>query len=369
MNKMRIGSGVAVILLASPCAFAQFNNPAKMARNWTNLQRVVARTTQIQPVTTVISWVPSRFVKGGKIGLSPLPLPQQLTPVTRSILTKVKGPVEVKHMHRLANQFVLWAYGEHGYGKAFYDDQTQLARDLHNFYDAQPDTFIGPDGHEVKLYALPVDGILYKPLGYKTPVVLNPDEYFVIYDTQTDTGKIAQNKPEVYNLFKPRVEDEIWQAMGNGKVFDDLSNLCSSILMAHLHKARIDQLHADKVPQDIQDLMIQGQMPYADFVKMKTADTKTVVKESKSLIYKQLNTQEKLLDYLHSLPQLTETSHGFKAYVVELPVEGLTWVEADGTAHVYNPQDYVMLFFEVGSAGVFPRGDVANPERFIPVKK
>ena len=75
--------------------------------------------------------------------------------------------------------------------------------------------FIGPDGREVKLYALPVDGILYKAPGYKVPVVLNSNEYFVIYDVKAQTGKIAENRPEIYNIFKPRGSGEILQVVRN----------------------------------------------------------------------------------------------------------------------------------------------------------
>ncbi len=62
---------------------------------------------------------------------------------------------------------------------------------------------------------LPVDGILYQPAGYKTPVVLKADEYFVIYDTQSRTGKIAEHTPEVYAFFKSQeqyVQEQLEQA-------------------------------------------------------------------------------------------------------------------------------------------------------------
>ena len=344
MHKTVVSSCVAVLLLAAPNAFAQFKNPAKAAKNLANLDRIVTAAAQKGAQSGVVSWVPARFVPSGKVLLQPVQMPIVRTPVTASLLHKIPASANALHVKALASQFIMGAYGEHGHGKAFYEDQTELARDLVAFYDGKLETRIGPDGHEVNLLALPVDGIVYKPVGYSAPVVLNSDEYFVIYNTQTGTGQIAENKPEVYNLFKPRLEDEIWQAMGKDKVFDDLNNLCDTIMLAHLHKARLVSLG-------------------------KEVDIRTAVTASQAEVYKQLNASDELFAYLHQLPAVHETSNGFKAYVVELPVDGLTWVEADGTTHVYNTQDHVMLFFEMGSVGIFPRADVANPEHFISVKK
>ena len=91
-----------------------------------------------------------------------------------------------------------------------YRDQTALARDLDSFYNGQADIYVGPDGRQVKLYLLPVDGILYKPTGYTDAVVLNSDEKFVIFDVASQTGKIADNIPEVYKLFRPAIEEDIY---------------------------------------------------------------------------------------------------------------------------------------------------------------
>ncbi|MBO5911394.1 MAG: hypothetical protein J6Q05_04295, partial [Elusimicrobiaceae bacterium] len=245
-------------------------------------------------------------------------------------------------MYALGTQFVSGAYGEPGYGKAFYETQAQLARDLDTFYQGQAEVYVGPDGREVKLYALPVDGILYQPVGYKKPVVLNSNEYFVVYDVTAKTGKIVDNRPEIYNLFQARVYDEIWRAMGRSKVFTELSNLCETILISHLHKAHIDQLRAQQVTNNI----------------------KTLVHQNESKVWKQVNSTQQLLQFLQHYPKVRQLSYGFTAYVIELPVEGLTWVEQNGTTHVYNPQEHVMLFFEMGSVGIYPRETIENKELF-----
>ena len=197
MKKMIVSSLLAVLLVPGTQVFAQFKSPMKAAKNWDNLRRIVVNAVHNPKAPRIISWVPARFVKGEKIGTSVVQVPQKITPVTRSMLIKAGKSADAKHMQLLANQFLLGTPGEHGYGKVFYEDQSELARDLNEFYHGNADVYEGPDGRKVKFYMLPVDGILYKPLGYKTPVVLNSNEYFVIYDTQTGTGTIAENKPEV----------------------------------------------------------------------------------------------------------------------------------------------------------------------------
>lgn len=333
------------VLVCTP-AFAQFKNPVKATKNLSNLERSVTLAQQVSP-SHITSWVPSYFVPSQKVSLQTVPVPVKRTPVTASLLNRVGHFPEPVHMRALGSKFIMGGFGEHGYGKAFYEDQTELARDLHAFYEGKADTLIGPDGHKVKLYALPVDGILYKPVAYRFPVVLNSREYFVVYDTQTQTGRIAKNTPEVYNLFKPQVYDEIWSALGASKEFDDLNNLCDAILLAHLHKARIDQLRANGV----------------------TEDTKTLVNKGRSEVWKQLNNQPDVVAYLQRMPKYRHAEHGFVLYTLDLPVEGLSWIDRDGVRHEYTQEDHAMVFFEMGSVGVFPRTDLEDPNQFIPVEK
>ncbi len=345
MNQKIVVSLLAVLLMPGASAFAQFKNPVKAAKNFTNLSRVVLNKAQ-RPYT-MESWVPARFVATQKIELNSLQTPKRITPVTASLVAKAGYKATRQDMHDLGMKFIVGQHGETASGKAFYEDQSQLARDLDAFYKGNADTFISPDGRNVKLYALPVDGILYKPAGYATPLVLNSKEYFVIYDVKAKTGRIADNNPEVYNLFKLSLQDEIWKAMGQDKVFDDLNNFCDAILLAHLHQARLAQLRTEGSGQDVA----------------------TLVKEGKGKVYKKLNNSHELLGYLKSLPKVRQQGTQFAAYVVELPVEGLVWVDSSGDKHAYNSKDHVMLFFELGAVGVFPRADVENPELFVPVKK
>ncbi len=337
------------MLVPGASAFAQFKNSAQAAKNLANLDRVVARAAKGVVIgRPVVTNLPSGLVRGNAIGLLRVKMPKTITPVNKSYVTFLNNkfnelstfPTPESLAGITANE---WANNPK---RTFYQDQTQLARDLNEWYQGKADIRIGPDGREVKLYALPVDGILYKPEEYKDPLVLNSGEYFVIYDVAAQTGKIAENTPEMYNSFKPRLEDEIWQAMGQDKVFDDLNNLCDSVLLAHLHKARLAKLR------------MEGN----------TQETAALVKEGKALVYKQLGTQEALLAYLKQLPFVRDAKNGYRVYLVELPVEGLVWVDRDGVKHAYNPKDHVMVFFEMGAVGVFPRADLENPEYFKPVE-
>ena len=385
MKKIAVSSLVIVLVVSGTHVFAQFKNLSQTAKNLTdkvavnqaNLERVISRAAQPARLGYPVVQVPAGVVTGNAVGVSWVKAPQAVTPVTQSYLKHLKqilipNYTPKSNLEKAAKTATHEWMGQTNHQGAFYTDQSQLARDLDAFYEGNAEVYVGPDGRKVKLYALPVDGILYRPVGYKDPVVLNSQEYFVIYDLSSHSGKIAENIPAVYNLFVTEIDhlkrmveknvpakpvtnplppvqlnpvyEEIWQAAIEAKKFDDLGNLCEAVLAAHLHKARLDQLQV-------------------------TSDVKTLVRKGKQTVWEQLNSSADLLNYLQKLPTVRETTHGFKAYVVELPVEGLSRVELNtGTWYHYTPQEHVMLFFEMGATGIYPRADVENPELFTPVK-
>ncbi len=91
--------------------------------------------------------------------------------------------------------------GKPSIGKAFYDDQSVLARDLDTYYAGEGASVIAPGAKAAKLYALPANNILYKPAGYSVPIVLTAEEYFVVYYPETKTGQIVENTPEMRQFF------------------------------------------------------------------------------------------------------------------------------------------------------------------------
>ncbi len=140
--------------------------------------------------------------------------------------------------------------------------------------------------------------------------------------------------------------DEIWRVMGKDKIFDDANNLHNSVLMLHLHKARLNKLRAN-----------QGNI-----------DLKTAVVQGASIVFEQLNSSKELFDFLNQFPRVRRVADGFTAHVIPLPVQGLVQVNANGAKQVYNPNEHVLLFFEIGPAKIYPWIDVKNTALFTPLE-
>ncbi len=214
MKKPVLESVLAVLLVSSMPAFAQFKNPVKAAKNLANLDRVVARAAKKSYKRQIPTNLPSGVLIAGNAGLVRAQLPKTITPVNKSYFTFVRDWYNshnwesdyqtLENASKLLKNLIKKSF------QNSYTQQEQLAKDLDEFYKGDADIYKGPDGRQVKLYALPVDGILYKPVGYNVPVVLNSKDYFVIYDVAAQTGKIADNVPAVYKMYKPASEEEIY---------------------------------------------------------------------------------------------------------------------------------------------------------------
>ncbi len=244
-RRIVIVSLVAALLSPATNGFAQFQLVAKSARNLANLERAVAQAS-IKPTwlnrtlgrapgigRPVVTDLPAGIVPGNAIALQYVAMPQTVTLVNKSYITYLNdfynSTVRSKeyptpaHFARLAvhewiEPAIYTGYhrdpitgeivmeGNRTVSNVLYTQQEKLAQDLNAFYNGKADILVGPDGRAVKLYALPADGILYMPEECSTPLVLNASDYFVIYDVVAKTGKIAENKPEVYNSFKSPFE-------------------------------------------------------------------------------------------------------------------------------------------------------------------
>ena len=169
---------------------------ALKAKNLANLDRALTRATLPPTLGRLVVTELPLGIAPNAVGLQRVKMPKVVTPVNYSYVQYVRkiGLDQVKSIpHRWVGP-----KGEH----VLYDSQSQLARDLDAFYKGDTDIYVSSDGRKVKLYALPVDGILYKPAEHEVPFVLNSNEYFVVYDIETQTGKIAQNIPQVYGYSK-----------------------------------------------------------------------------------------------------------------------------------------------------------------------
>lgn len=193
---------VCALLLLPAAAFAQFKNLPKASRTAKNLSAAVERKTlqQISKPTLIQSFVPKEFAPQQSINVTGAVRPLQATAVNAGFLYMLKHNPGVP-AHEVGGRFLLGHAGEPPAGKAYYTSQTELAQNLNTFYKGQGVVKQGPDGRNVKLYALPVDGILYKPVGYSRPVVLKAEDYFVIYNMEEKTGQLVENTPQMRQLF------------------------------------------------------------------------------------------------------------------------------------------------------------------------
>ncbi len=370
MKRSIVGTLVVAFILSGTQAFAQFKLSPKSAKNLANLERVIARAAH-PPVSgrPVANGLPDGWVSGNAMALLRVKMPKTITPANKSYATllnrqfmELKSTVagkagmvrfgEGSYLNVPASQEIstpaslanIVADGWTWFGSPIYEDANLLAKNLNEFYDGNADVLIGPDGREAKLYTLPIDGILYKPTGESTPLVLNSNEYFVVYDVQSQTGKIMENKPEVYNQWG-RLEDKIWQAMGGKKSYNDLKTMCDDILMTHLHKARLEQL-GDKT------------------------NIQAVVKQNHKSVRQAITGPENLAKSLMQFPAVTlGLGSADVGFIIELPVERITFTTPEGTALELNNQEHViMININGGETMIMTRESAENPFLFPRVK-
>lgn len=211
-QKWMMCASVAVLLLAAGQAQAQFGRMAEAARiNAARLNRFTASrvTRASRPIVPAVrvpkgvltngaQWVQARVPVlprvGNKVNASYLYLHQSVLSKARQQGMNLTDTEAQEIMARV--WFVGTEDGGAAVGKAFYEDQSALARDLNEFYEGSGiEVEVG--GQLAKLYALPADGIVYKPAGYSEPVVLLAEEDFVVYYPRTKTGQLVKNTPEM----------------------------------------------------------------------------------------------------------------------------------------------------------------------------
>ena len=215
MQKYIVTSLFILSMMIPSAAFAQFGKGSSRALlNTKRLEHAVRKAAAAPKIPRYMGIkvpVSNTLVTGGQIVLFPVISPTSQTPANYSFV-KTMVPLEqwfkeidVERSEIARMIAISWQRtpGEFPPGaKAFYQDQSVLARDLHQFYSGKGPLYRAPNGRQVKLYALPVNGILYQPAGYKMPVVLNSYEYFVVYDVEAGTGQLAKNTRALYSTFE-----------------------------------------------------------------------------------------------------------------------------------------------------------------------
>lgn len=179
--------------------------PALAPAQWLNLV-----PKNVQGVENALKWTMLR--QGGECTALTFRVPTGIISVVGASLPKA-SVVNASFLYKLKHEpalsaaavgmrFLVGYRGQAPAGKAFYEEESQLARDLNTFYQGKGVVVRSPiNGHRIKLYALPVEGILYKTSALQTPVVLSPQKHFVTYDLEDHSGQIMGNVPQFVRLF------------------------------------------------------------------------------------------------------------------------------------------------------------------------
>lgn len=361
MRKIVVLGVSSFLFLTGNHAFAQFKQLARSAQNMKRLQSFTARGAADTLLKS--NWrvkVPTHVVPTGEISVLPVRFPKQITPVTVVLIDKLFTNCSVSltnsqaittignHLARAKG--LQFALGENPVGKAFYENQSELARDLDRFYEGKSEEKIGPDGHVVKFYPLPVDGILYKPVGYQVPVVLSPENYFVIYDVQTKTGQIADNTPQVYELFLTRIQ------------YEQLQNA----------KAAAEEMaatqHADLAGKD--PILAAAAYTYNQqvYANDRAAERWEEAWYAMGLPY-QFRSQKELGQALKTFHYPMGTKIRRKgaqeiSYIFEIPVKGLSYMDVHGDLVEINPDRDVFWYLSDNMGTIIKRSDFEEGNLF-----
>lgn len=210
-NKFIVSGILVALLMPGTHAFAHFKGAALSAKNLANLERVIADASRAQTKAIIVN-VPKDVVKSGKIALTRAKIPNNFTPVTASLINFSNRPIFQPKVwgkeHAVLDRNNQIVGKEILVGRGFYWSSTSLARDLNTFYGGKGTVWVSRRGDKVKIYALPVNGILYQPAGFAKPLVLNSEEYFVTYDIKTQQGQVLANIPSVYGAYTPLGQKE-----------------------------------------------------------------------------------------------------------------------------------------------------------------
>ena len=194
---------VWLLLLVGPLNGVAFQLPKGVKCNAkfpAKIERQILKQTHAYSSFTVKVQAPARLVAQQQVLLKGVAVPQSVTPASISFLHKLKNHPGVS-AQQMGSWFVLGHAGQSPVGTGFYDDPTRLAQHLNQFYQGQGVVVKSPvNGHSIKLYGLPVDGILYKPQNYDTPVPLLSDKHFVAYDLEDGTGHIMGSTRSMWCL-------------------------------------------------------------------------------------------------------------------------------------------------------------------------
>ncbi len=403
MKTLRIVGLVSVLFVASTPMFAQFKEVAKQVKNMIRLEQSVQRAVwhRFNGKMIIRAWVPEYFVAGQEIGLTGAIYPFQITAANVSFAYKVDNTPKLTAFE-VGTQFILGGEDTLPVGKAFYEDQNELAQDLNRFYEGQG--VVRMEGKRtVKLYSLPVDGILYKPAGYKEPVVLQADDYFVVYDMDGNTGKLVENTPEnlqfysrsgdshsfeeVVNYGKetyripikttesvaPKIEQEINRlSRENGMDLEpsDFFTVQPSVPVqrdmrtTHIRMATAG-ISEPKTQNAVHNLLEPGRAKVAAMREQNGYEEDwAAVHASKYYISQASLGRDLETFYRGKAPQLFNKDTRQVGYVYEIPVNGIGYMSPGTMPFTLDPVNQVFFYAKDGSGRLYDRSVLEDPERF-----
>ncbi len=425
MKKIVVWSMLVLIVTSSP-AFAQINwgklgknfgkNVNKQVENQITREAILNSTTGVRPAS-----LPAHLKLGSQAFVNSIKKPQadlvnasylykakRLADHAKSVKIKLSD-VEVRRA--LANEWIQRPGQNVGAG-VFYDNQAQLARDLNEFYGGSGSA-VKVGGKLLKLYALPIDKILYKPAGRNIQVITS-EEYFVVYDPAAKTGQLVKKTPETLQLFSNPTNSGTFEEVTvlGGQVFympdgEPDWNLLKGVEKTEKAKASepeddFEEVYGEPLPEDfsfggvshmatpeeLEELMLLNQQA------AKQAANKVIAMEDVSRLgtpeevyqFKKLEYQYKLNGnntvaelvwkkghfptYFETQDQLGKQLNRFHQgsvakiedifskqvrYVYEIPVEGLYLREENGMIRALDPESYVVLYSEKTGGQVVAR--------------
>ncbi len=396
-QKWMMCASVAVLLLAAGPAQAQFGRMTEAARiNAARLNRFTARqvTQATRPIVPAVR-VPKGVLPNGAafVNVQIPKLPKVGNKVNASYLYRhqsvlAKAKQQGMHLTDTEAQEIMahaWFAGtEDGgaaVGKAFYEDQASLAQDLNTFYEGSGiEVEVG--GELAKLYALPADGIVYKPAGYSEPVVLLAEEDFVIYYPRTKTGQLVKNTPEMVEFFGSRE--------GTSSGLDELVSLGGEIFYMPSGEPDFDfidgikkgeepaapaagQPVADAEMMDFIDVESEPLAPLSPREEFQRSVAEMRLRNAYEADWKQsggvkrYTNQDQLgrdlsVFYQNDAPQVYNRFSRVNFYVYELPVEGIEYApEGNPNVRTLSPSDYVVIYHDKIGGQIVERETLDNP--------
>lgn len=354
------------VTAAVPSAHAQFKNPAKAARNLRNLERIVQNAASRPSGTTTLHVrIPSGIIAGNTTVLTPTKIPQTTSPVSASLEFRQK-------MSTLPTRPLPQTWISAG-GLGFYDNQARLARDIDHFYNGSGVTRKSPDGKTVKLYMLPVEGILYKPAGYSSPIVLTPETDFIVYEVESHTGKLVQNTPEVLQLFSQPAKSGATETVFGDFMIPlgqpELSPAPTGSLQHSSVEAEPKNLANDAepfAPLTPKQVLQANKTRIADLRNNHVNDTVWEAMEAPMTYTSQDQLGRELSDFYHhdQVPQFRKRFSNDIGYVYELPVEGIAYAPEGREPAILDPEKQVVFYMENIGGQILDRNVLENPLYF-----